>query len=443
MVRRMGARRAFVVVAIVTGFGQACSLGNDPGLSLDGGGGSSGEDAALACAGHAQQQMLTCRGGTWHDNGACGSDTHCNTEIGGFAGTCLPILPDCVGKPAGTQICRGARPDVCNADSVNTDLAGVAYPSCRYGCLDAECLGRSCSGLASNCGPRADESCCRTMTVAGGSFFQTFDDRGSLTDPATLSDFALDRFEVTVGRFRAFVTAWVGGYRPPKGAGTHSAVHGGSGLVVGPSTDAAVSFETGWDTAWAAKLATTLDDWNGRLVGGSCMWTTTPGSNEALPITCVTWYEAYAFAIWDGGHLPTRAEWTYAAAGGAQQRVLPWSSPRTSLASDCSYANYQGATAGKDPCVGAPTRVGFFSPKGDGTYGQADLAGNVAEWVLDPYVQSPPAPCDDCVAAPADANRVTENGDFRMPLPGIVIGAVESESPDVRSPFIGFRVASR
>ena len=32
-----------------------------------------------------------------------------------------------------------------------------------------------------------------------------------LADPATVSDFRLDKYDVTVGRFRQFVKAWNGG----------------------------------------------------------------------------------------------------------------------------------------------------------------------------------------------------------------------------------------
>ncbi len=48
------------------------------------------------------------------------------------------------------------------------------------------------------------------------------------------------------------------------------------------------------------------------------------GSNENQPINCVTWYEAFAFCISDGGYLPTAAEWNYAAAGGSDQRAYPF-----------------------------------------------------------------------------------------------------------------------
>ena len=49
-------------------------------------------------------------------------------------------------------------------------------------------------------------------------------------------------------------------------------------------------------------------------------WLDTPGTptEEDYPINCIDWYEAFAFCIWDGGYLPTEAEWGYAAAGGQQ-----------------------------------------------------------------------------------------------------------------------------
>ncbi|WP_438023210.1 formylglycine-generating enzyme family protein [Sorangium sp. So ce233] len=48
------------------------------------------------------------------------------------------------------------------------------------------------------------------------------------------------------------------------------------------------------------------------------------GENEARPIRCVSWSVAFAFCAWDGGRLPTEAEWNHASAGGSEQREYPW-----------------------------------------------------------------------------------------------------------------------
>jgi len=94
--------------------------------------------------------------------------------------------------------------------------------------------------------------------------------------------------------------------------------------------------------------------------------------------------------------VPTDAEWHYAASGGSEQRYYPWSSPSTSTTVDDSYAVYCGGTCR------SLQNVGSRSPRGDGKWGQSDLAGNVWEWTLDWRGTPYPMPCDDC--AEVDVN---------------------------------------
>jgi formylglycine-generating enzyme required for sulfatase activity len=157
---------------------------------------------------------------------------------------------------------------------------------------------------------------------------------------------------------------------------------------------------SGWDTNWDGELAVDTATLKGAVKCDAVYqtWTDVGGSNEALPMNCVTWYEAEAFCAWDGAYLPTEAEWNYAAAGGGEQRAYPWSSPAGSTMIDPSYANYDASSSGVN-------RVGSESSKGDGKWGQADLTGNVWEWLLDWYVEPyPSGTCSDCaVVAPESA----------------------------------------
>ncbi len=172
----------------------------------------------------------------------------------------------------------------------------------------------------SNCGTGEGESCCTALEVEGGTFYRTYaNDGGGPTgeaDPATVSTFVLDKYLVTVGRFRQFVSAWRKGYVPSATSGKHTHINDGQGLENGerPGT-----YETGWDaTDW--NNATNVDPTSVNLSCGT--WTNPIAGNENLPITCVNWYESYAFCIWDGGFLPSEAEWEYAAAGGARRESI-------------------------------------------------------------------------------------------------------------------------
>jgi hypothetical protein len=115
------------------------------------------------------------------------------------------------------------------------------FKQCNGKCIPASaCCGPcSCDGLPNTCGPNRDENCCATVLVTGGTFNRDNDP----TFPATVGDFHLDRFEITVGRFVRFVAA---------GQGLQStAPQAGSGKSDLDTRD------LGWDPAWNLYLATT------------------------------------------------------------------------------------------------------------------------------------------------------------------------------------------
>ncbi|APR83575.1 Hypothetical protein A7982_08924 [Minicystis rosea] len=342
-------------------------------------------------------------GGTWQTTESCAYVC----DAGNCIGVCLPSSKQCSGNMPQTCDAAGQWQNgtTCSGDSAYCAAgACLAPPSCQAGA----------TGAGMDCGPGANESCCTSLQVTGGSFFRSYDGVTftSKTAAATVSSFQLDKYEVTVGRFRQFVSAWVSGWRPAAGDGKHDHLNGGSGLM--DSANAGM-YESGWDTAWSTKLASSAGIWNSNLSCSPQTWTPSAGSREKQPINCVNWYEAYAFCIWDGGFLPTEAEWNYAAAGGVEQRVYPWSSPSTSVVIDCTYANYYDSGS----CYSSFNNVGSESPKGDGRYGQADLAGNVYEWSLDwfaPYV----TPCSNCAYLASGSTRVRRGGVFDA-LPGVLV----------------------
>ncbi len=152
----------------------------------------------------------------------------------------------------------------------------------------------------------------------------------------TVSNFRLDRHEVTNSRFAEFIdehAEWQRSNIP-----TH--LHNGDYLA----------------------------DWDNGTV---------PQDKEDYPVAYVTWHAAQAFCVWAGGRLPTEAEWEYAARAGSEIE-FPWGDQLPSP----ERANYYAS--GLD----GRTKVGSYSPNGFGLY---DLAGNVWELLLDSWIDQYPS----------------------------------------------------
>jgi formylglycine-generating enzyme required for sulfatase activity len=295
----------------------------------------------------------------------------------------------------------------------------------------------SCVGLPANCGPTSGQSCCRRAPIAGGAYLRSYDGVTftNASYGATVSSFVLDTFEVTVGRFRAFVQAGFGTQANPPSAG--------AGALGGTPA-------SGWNSGDNDNFAPDTASLRSAL---SCSanyqtWTDAPSTNDNRPMNCVTWYEAFAFCIWDGARLPSEAEWNYAAAGGAEQRVYPWSSPPSATSISDSNASYWvDATKtcfgdGISGCAITDLIVVGSKAAGLGRWGHADLGGNVWEWTRDtfsnPYKTTS---CNDCVDLTKGTMKVTRGGSFFGTSSTLVASGRSEGAAATRYYTVGIRCA--
>lgn len=161
---------------------------------------------------------------------------------------------------------------------------------------------------------------------------------------------------------------------------------------------------------------------------------------DNYPVIHVSWVDAKAYCRFVGRRLPTEAEWEKAASWDDAkdvQRIYPWGN-----SIDCTYANFYGGE-NKTQCEADTLPVGSY-PKGASFYGVLDMAGNVAEWVLDRYdpkyyADSPEA---NPKGPPQGDNIVIRGGSFLIGSDnGIRSSDRELLPPGNTSQSVGFRCA--
>lgn len=261
-------------------------------------------------------------------------------------------------------------------------------------------------GARSDCGGLAGlRDCCEVAVSQGGTFYlrtHTIDDLSvdDTSRPSTLAPFAMDVFEVTVGRFRAFVEAGQGTalHPPAEGVGAH------------PSEKA-----SGWRSAFNSYLPRDGQELEEQLLASRfSTWSRIPDGRETYPMVSVSWYLAFAFCAWDGGRLPTDAEWAYAASGGSEQRTYPWGE---NVVDDAALWDCGEKFAGDWTMCSMLDLLPVGSrPKGRARWGHEDLLGSADEWLLDIYKTTPPrAACNDCVTTGQSFDRTSRGGDVTLP----------------------------
>ncbi|MEZ4409689.1 MAG: SUMF1/EgtB/PvdO family nonheme iron enzyme [Polyangiales bacterium] len=266
----------------------------------------------------------------------------------------------------------GAPEDVTRCDDVTVDLRSDERHcgACGRACVNGVCADGACAVRPQRSCADAATPGCGLVEVGGGEVTlggeamcsdHTSRKRGCVlqaTPPVPdvrVSTFWLDAHLVTVARYRAFFA----GRATPSGVPAPVRYPDGTTLTVGA----------------AQEPETTLTN-------RFCNWTPYAAQREAHPINCVDWAAAQRFCQWDGGRLPTEAEWEYAARGRAvdgltEGRVYPWGDEVP--AGDCARGAWLGC-AGDDGAV--TRRVGGSAPVG----GIFDLVGNVTVWAADTTV---------------------------------------------------------
>ena len=159
---------------------------------------------------------------------------------------------------------------------------------------------------------------------------------GVETDTFDLSDFLMDKLEVTNRQYKAFVDA--GGYTK-RDWWDSTIVRDGRVIP--------------WDAAMVL-----FTDRTGRPGPASWEGGAPPDGTDDFPLGGVSWYEARAYARFAGKALPTMLEWNAAAIPEAARWVVP-----------------QGRYESTGPVLGGAARG--VSPRG--VY---DMAGNVREWTV-------------------------------------------------------------
>jgi len=231
-----------------------------------------------------------------------------------------------------------------------------------------------------------------TVRFSGGTF--NHPQHGQLT----LQPFDIDKYEVTIRDYAAFLKALTQGdstrfdhRKQPQGKKSHDPEE--------------------WREILSAAEGNT--SYQGHHITLNC------------PVFNVDWWDAFAYARWRSRRLPTAEEWEFAV-GGKSWRAFPWGNKW-----DATKTNGAKRPA---PIAGHSAWCPVNLPDGDATpEGVHNLAGNVSEWTATEQMHP---------EFPDRMIPVVKGGSFASRRPVKASSSLPIYNKKERQPWLGFRTAS-
>lgn len=276
----------------------------------------------------------------------------------------------------------------------------------------------------------------------------------------TINPFMIDKYEVTNQQYRTFLIA-MGAINPPVQSSltsldtlTSSNQNYGSpiewnDLMVRANLDDLREHVGAPPLNGPADLLPDSTQWKKMGLDDVVPWNTYFRDTfyNNYPVVCVNWYQAKLFAAWSNKRLLTESEWEFAARSGISGRVYPWDGLDVQTKTGKYRANFKqdrGVYQADGYAIMAP--VESFVPNDFGIY---NMAGNVAEWVLDSYNPSYVVLQNvgtSNFVSPSYTNsseprKIHRGGSWQSTKFFIGVGVRNFQDKKMGTPFVGFRCA--
>lgn len=281
------------------------------------------------------------------------------------------------------------------------------------------------------------------VPVKAGTFWMGQSDedvaftQASLNKQITISEFFMDKYEVSNNKYRQFLEAVENG---------DLATNTPSTLMVPPTFNIAElkPDTTVWSKSFSFHYGDPLMEF----------YFDHPAFDD-YPVVGVTYGQAQKYSEWRTYHmranddseydvtpfrLPTEAEWEYAAKGGKEIAKYPWGGPYLKNKRGCLLANFKPGRGNYiDDGFSYTAPVDVFAPNGFGLY---NMSGNVSEWVMDAYratSSSKTWDLDPLYLDPQEPRKVVRGGSWKDISYYLETSTRTYEYEDVAQAHIGFR----